>query len=269
MAKLRLIRRAGSVFIFICCFGAVANNVAGQNKTDTVTIDGSNLNMKALEPSTNRYLVYFKNGKDAPRTGMQIWTREIAFTELQGKPVIQITQAWEDKDSIFHQVTSYCDSKTMAPRYHKSWWKQYPGSEFDFMAGTGSIGGQPLSDADTARRRKAAWEAFKKAKESFVLNWHLDLEVFPLLPFKAGRTFLVPFYDPGSQAPVQVAYTVTGSAQLTGYDNRQVDCWLLSHVSGDNKEIFWISKVTKEVLKLEQQFGKDAWRYKIKLGFSN
>jgi hypothetical protein len=35
-----------------------------------------------------------------------------------------------------------------------------------------------------------------------------------------------------------------------------------------NKEIFWISKRTKEVLKLEQEINSTMYRYKIKLGFS-
>jgi hypothetical protein len=44
-------------------------------------------------------------------------------------------------------------------------------------------------------------------------------------------------------------------------------CWLLSHEGTNNKEVFWISKKTNEVLKLEQEFG-GRYRYKIKLGFS-
>jgi predicted mannosyl-3-phosphoglycerate phosphatase (HAD superfamily) len=63
-------------------------------------------------------------------------------------------------------------------------------------------------------------------------------------------------------------YTVTGSASLTGYDNQQIDCWIMEHTDKGNKEIFWISKKTKEVLKLEQEVNGKLYRYKIKFGFS-
>jgi hypothetical protein len=56
-------------------------------------------------------------------------------------------------------------------------------------------------------------------------------------------------------------YTVTGSAVLSGYGNELIDCWILSHELGTNKEVFWISKKTNEVVKLEQQFNG---KYRIK-----
>lgn len=89
------------------------------------------------------------------------------------------------------------------------------------------------------------------------------------MPYKTGVTFIIPFYDPGTASNFQkVAYTVTGSAALIGYDDKKIDCWLLVHESKGNKEVFWISKKTKEVLKLEQEIGGKAYRFKIKLGFS-
>jgi hypothetical protein len=60
---------------------------------------------------------------------------------------------------------------------------------------------------------------------------------------------------------------VEGSGTLPGYNNQIIDCWLLTHGSGNNKETFWVSKQTKEVLKLEQEFN-GRYRYKIKLGYS-
>lgn len=93
--------------------------------------------------------------------------------------------------------------------------------------------------------------------------------MFSLLPYKDKVTFLIPYYDPGSIATQNVAYTVTGTAQLEGYDNRKIDCWLLVHEEKGNKEVFWISKKTNEVLKLEQEINGKMWRYKIKLSYSN
>jgi hypothetical protein len=248
----------------LLCSTAWANQT-----TDTVWVDANSVNTKFLKEGNNRYLVYFRFAKDAPRARPQFWTINISFDTYSDREAIVVTQEWEDRDSVVHKVKSISDRKTFAPLYQHSWWKQRGSSEFDFISKTGKINDIPLSDADTARARKASWMAFKKATEQYTLNWHLDLEVFPLLPYQLNTTFMIPFYEPGFSEPKYEAYTVTGAGQLDGYDNQKVDCWLLTHESKGVKEVFWVSKKTQEVLKLENEIGKDRWRYKIKLAFSN
>ncbi len=235
---------------------------------DSVWVDASKVKTSYLKEGAHRYLVYFKMGKDAARSRPQFWTRSITFGNFKGNSAIIVKQTWEDRDSIVHTVTSVNDKKTFAPLYHQSWWKQRGSSEFDFMAKTASINNVPLTDADTTANRKLPWKAFQTAINQYSLNWHLDLEVFPLLAYKLKTTYMIPFYEPGYLAPKFEAYTVTGTAQLNGYDNIKVECWLLTHEAKGYKEVFWISKKTHEVLKLENEIGKDRWRYKIKLGFS-
>lgn len=249
-------------------------------KNDTLKITSDNINTKVLREGTSRYLVYFKMKKDSVRTQTQFWTRTIKRTDYNGTPAIEITQEWEDKDSIMHIVKSISDAKTMQPLYHKSWWKVQvsrtstqkatTSTTVDFLNKTVEHKGKLLSNADTAIQSKRIWDGYKSSLDKYFLNWHLDLETFPLLPYKNGMTFLIPFYDPGTASNFkEVAYTVKGSAELIGYDNIKIDCWLLVHESKGNKEVFWISKKTKEVLKLEQELGGVAYRFKIKLGFSN
>lgn len=256
-------------------------NTAGAfaQKKDTVYITAKDINTKILQEGTHRYFVYFKMSKDAVRTQMQIWTRKISRTDFNSTPAIEINQVWEDKDSIMHIVTSFSDAKTMQPLYHKTWWK-VPVSRssavkavnetvVDFINKTVNHNGSLLNDADTAKQAKAIWSGFKSSLGKYFLNWHLDLETFPLLPYKKGLTIIIPFYDPGTSSNYQeVAYTVTGSDTLTGYDFQKIDCWLLVHEEPGNKEVFWVSKKTKEVLKLEQEINGRIYRYKIKLGFS-
>lgn len=247
---------------------------------DTIHISSNDINTKRLKEGTHRYLVYFKMKKDTVRSMSQFWTRTIKRTAYNGTAAIEITQVWEDKDSIMHIVRSYSDAKTMQPLYHNTWWKVQAGRNattkivtstiVDMSAKTVSYNGRLLSDADTARQVKKIWDGYISSVDKYYLNWHLDLETFPLLPYRKGVTFVIPFYDPGTASDFQtVAYTVTGEAELEGYDQQKIKCWLLVHESPGNKEIFWISKKTKEVLKLEQNFGPGAARYKIKLGFSN
>jgi hypothetical protein len=252
---------------------------ANGQKNDTVYISSKNINPKVLREGTHRYLVYFKMGKEATRTQTQFWTRKIARITFDGKPCIEITQEWEDKDSIMHMVKSISDANTMQPLYHKTWWKVQRSrtstvktvseTTVDFLKKTLEYNGKLVSDADTSKQIKPIWEGYKSSLGKSWFNWHLDLETFPLLPYKAGITFMIPFYDPGTASNYQnVAYTVTGAAELIGYDNQRIDCWLLLHEDKGNKEIFWISKKTKEVLKLEQEINGRLYRYKIKLGYS-
>ena len=106
------------------------------------------------------------------------------------------------------------------------------------------------------------------------LNWHADMLIYSLLPYKENRVFIINYYDPGFEKSTEVAYTVTGSGLLTGSNGEKIDCWVLNNFN-DNKapekgyERFWISKKTHEVLKLENDFGGGrGFRYKLKLGIA-
>ncbi|HEY1024955.1 MAG TPA: hypothetical protein VGE26_07315 [Sphingobacteriaceae bacterium] len=253
--------------IVLQCLGYVALS-NGRAGADTVKVDPANVKTSFLKEGTNRYLVYFKKGKDSSRVSYQMWTRQIAFSEYAGKKAITVTQEWEDNAAVVHKVTSVSDRQTFAPLFHDTWWKGRGSASFDFTKKAASLNNTPLTDADTLKGKKQMFDAFQVAlKENYILNWHLDLEVFPILPYQANRTFLINFYDPGFGVPKYQEYTVTGSDVLETYENQKVDCWLLTHTTPGGKEVFWISKKTREVLKLEQEF-RGSYRYKIKLGFS-
>ncbi len=236
-------------------------------KKDTIIIDAAKVKTSFLKPGMNRYLVYFKMGKDSSRTKYQFWSRKVDFLSYQGRDAISITQEWEDNQTVVHKVYSVCDKKTFAPLYHESWWTGRGATKADFINKQFLLRDTPLTNQDTSTGKKNTLQAFNAALDQYVLNWHLDLETFPILPYKENVTFLINFYDPGFPAPKMQAYTVSGSGQLEGYDNQKIDCWLLTHSATNNEETFWISKKTHEVLKLEQEFG-GRYRYKIKLGYS-
>lgn len=237
-------------------------------KRDTLNIDASRVNTSVLRPGVNRYLVYFKMGRDSSRINFQLWTRKVDFLNYKGRKAISVTQEWEDNSQVTHKVYSVNDQKTFAPLYHDTWWKRSGSAKFDFLAKTAFLKDTLLSSADTVKAKRNMYDAFKSALDQYVLNWHLDLEVFSILPYQENTTFAVNFYDPGFGAPAKQLYSVMGSDTLTGYNDQKVDCWLLVHESKGNKETFWISKKTREVLKLEQVFN-GRYRYKIKLGYSS
>lgn len=239
-----------------------------QAQKDTIYLDAGNIRTHVLKPATNHYLVYFKNGKDSSRIRYQLWTRKTDTAHFNGQQAITITQVWEDNDTVFHKVFSVCDAQTFAPLYQDAWWRLYGNFRFDFVKRTAEVMNQPLIKEDTVAFRKKMRAAFDKANSEPVYNWHLDLEVFSMLPFRDHTTFGINFYDPGQAEPQVQFYTVSGSGKLTDYSGRTMDCWLLTHGKEGNKETFWINKKTKEILKLEQEVN-GRFRYKIKLPFAS
>lgn len=260
-----------ALFAALITMGTLQFNRAAA--ADTVYVRSGSLKPSVLKEGTHRYLVYFKMGKDSNRIMTQFWTRSIAKTVYADKPAILIQQSWEDKDTVIHTTTSYCAAADLQPLYHEYWWNKRGNGVVDFVKGELVLNGSKVQDTDTARQRKASFAAFQQAQQGFVLNWHLDLETFPTLPYKTGRVFSIPFYEPGSIPPVNAVYTVSGEDKLMGYDDKTVDCWILVHEDKGNLERFWISKKTKEVLKLEQEItqrnNQKMYRYKVKLAFSS
>lgn len=212
--------------------------------------------------------MYGKSGKDGTRTKYQIWSRTIDFVNHDKQEAVRITQVWENGDTIVHTAQTVCRKSDFRTLYHEYWWKNSGKLTFGFESKTATVNNVPVSEKDTAKNAAKRYAAFKKATEQDFLNWHLDLEVFPTFPYRKGRTFLVNFYDPGFSEPKLQVYTVTGNENLSGFDGQQTDCWILRHTSPNNEETFWISKKTKEVLKLEQKFNGN-YRDKIKLRFAS
>lgn len=250
--------------LIVLTFWSMTPGVAQQS--DTMKIDASQINTNVLIPGVSRYLVYFKNGKDSSRTRFQLWTRTVEFVRYDGNDAISIKQEWESNSEVFHTVTSFCDRRTFAPFYQESWWKTRGSWKFDFLHNIAMSDGKSLAEA-TDSAGKNQWDAFQLARQQYVLNWHLDLEVFSTLPFKEHTTFLINYYDPGFSAPSFVPYTVIGSDTLPGSEGHTIECWLLELKEPRNHEVFWISKKTREVLKLDQQYDS-TFRYKVKLPFS-
>lgn len=239
-------------------------------KRDTVYIHQNNIETHSLKEGKSVYLVYFKMTKDAPRTMTQFWTRKVKKETVAGKDILEITQSWEGKDSLLHTSKSICDAKTFRPLFHENWWNLLNGTKsasvFDYVTRKAVIDGKDISQDTTAKGRQRH-SSFLKATDVYNLNWHLDLEIFTVLPLALHKTFVIPFYNPGFSEPKNIFYTVINEGKLTGYDQNEVDCWILQHESKDNTEQYWISKKTKEVLKLEQEVNGKIYRYKIRLGF--
>lgn len=235
-------------------------------KNDTILISEKMVDTKVLKPGIHRWLIYFKMGKDSSRTRYQLWTRKIDRIQYKGKTAISVTQEWENNDSVFHTAYTVCDFKNFAPLFQETWSKSGR-MEFDFQHSTMKVNGKIIDAGDTSSANLKKRLAFEKTTSQYILDWHLDLEVFAILPYQEHRTFMINFYDPGFSEPKLIPYTVAGSESLTGYDNQLIDCWILEQSGKISTDKYWISKKTREVLKLEQAYG-GKYRYKVKLPFS-
>lgn len=238
---------------------------------DTITVTPKTLNTKMIKPGEHQYLVYFKDNKDGNRKNFEFWTRKIAINEKGDQKTIEIVQTWENNDTIFHKATSICDFKSFQPLFQQNWWKrnnQVYSNKFDFQKRLAIAQDRELK-LDTTEKGGKILKAFEATNNTFFLNWHIDLEVFSTLPLKDKTAYKINFYNPGfPNEPQTVIYTVVGSGYLKDYNNQDVECWLLTHSGEGFNSLFYISKKTQEVLKLEQEYS-GKYRYKIKLGFSS
>jgi hypothetical protein len=226
---------------------------------DTIDVAKQDLITANLKEGLNQYLVYTENPKKKKITGHSLWNRQVNFKKINGKDVIEIEQYWSNNDTTFNRyVYSINDKNTFAPIYHYT--KSSRGVEaFDFTSS--SVTG---SDSVTNNAKKNLEVTLSKP----TLNWEVDLEVYSTLPFKkVGQRFIINFYHPGGRfEPAYYEYAVIGEDNIASVgDNHKTSCWKLKiNYTPDDWAFFWISKKSKEVLKM-QEYYKGNYRYKVKL----
>jgi hypothetical protein len=226
-------------------------------QVDTIYHLDSKLIKKYLKPSSNQYLVFIQRRGDPRQTYTSVWSRDVRFVNKNGKDLIEINQRWYASDTArVRNVYSLIDASDFSPVYHYT--KMNKSVEaYDFYAdkvnGSDSVANNTKKD-------------FELALAHPLLNWELDLEIFPLLDLKAGKRFAISFYHPGGKTePKLYEYKVIGEENLNVIEGGTVPCWKL-RIDYDAKSyaIFYISKKGREVLRMDEDFGGGV-RYKVKL----
>ncbi len=229
-------------------------------QVDTIRVGKNDLITSQLKPGMHQYLVYFDIAKKDAFKMPSLWNREVRFVDHKGEPAIEIVQHWYGGDTLTNRyVYSIAKKKTFEPIYHYTKMKEAEAFDFEKNKITGS-------DTVSTNSKKD----FEIALTTSTYNWELDLEIFSTLPFKkAGQTFVINFYHPGGRtAPMYYSYKVIGSEKIQTIDNKETDCWQLKiDYSQTDWAIFWISKNSKEVIKMKEHF-RGNYRYKVKLGTS-
>lgn len=241
--------------IFLVALIATSLNCAAQ--IDTINILKNDLITSNLKPGLHQYLVYFENPAKKRIGNSSIWNRQVNFKNVNGRDVIEVEQFWYMTDTLFNRyVYSLSDKKTFAPIFHKT--KGRNGVEaFDFdqqtISGSDSVENNTKKDLDVPQTVKT-------------LNWELDLEIFSTLPIKKeGQRFVINFYHPGGRTnPKYYEYAIIGSEKLAAVNETSVDCWKMKiNYTETDWAIFWISKKSKEILKMQEQF-RGGYRYKVR-----
>ena len=229
-------------------------------QVDTVYHLDSKLIKKHLKAGPNQYLVFIQRRGDPRQTYTTVWSRDVKFVNRNGNELIEISQKWYGSDTArVRTVYSLMNASDFSPVYHRTRLNRTI-EAFDFYQN--KIKG---SDSVTNNSKK---DFIIELKEP-TLNWELDLETFPLLDLKAGKSFAISFYHPGGKTEPKVyLYKVIGEENLSVIDGGTVPCWKL-RIDYDSKSyaIFYISKKGREVLRMDEDFGGGV-RYKVKLSNS-
>lgn len=246
--------------ILICFVIASTAQFSSAQQRDTVEITGNKINHAAIKYGNASYLVFNKKTKESAATGFYVANMNIAPVNYDNQPAIAIRQRWEARDTFAHTATTILKAGDLSTLLHETHWMRLPYSTtYDFVARKVSFDGT-ISDSTKAK----LYNEFSESFGDYNLNWHSDLFIFTVLPYKANRSFKINFYDPGFGKPKEVVYDVTGSEKLDTYAGK-VDCWVMEYKHpGKDYQRFWIDKQNKEVVK-EEDFFNNQYRYKIKL----
>jgi hypothetical protein len=225
---------------------------------DTLYAVDRNTIAQTLRETTDQYMVFIQLNSMPKQTMTSLWSRSVRFKTIGGRDVVEIEQKWFASDSAsYRYIYSLVDKQTFLPLYHKVRSQRTGIEAFDFYA-------DKIVGSDTVPNN--ARRGFTMNLKSPALNWELDLETLGLLPLAKGKSYWISFYHPGGREGQKLyEYKVIGDEVLTIGNNTKVACWKL-RISYNEKSwaTFFISKKTKEVIKMEESFGA-GMRYKVKL----
>jgi len=249
------------LFLVLCLFTLYSF----AQKKDTVVITADNLRKTEIEYGRLTYIVYNKKTKDSPADGIYLVKINIEPTLYNNKNAVSIAQEWDRGDTVIHSAQTVLNKAGFSTLLHETYWKrQNYTTKFDFETREVSFKGVV---ADSIKSKVI--QDFNESFDHYNLNWHSDLIIFTLLPYKENRVFKINFYDPGFGKASEEIYSVTGSDMLKGPSGKKIDCWILEikipSINGYQK--FWVDKKSNEVLK-EEDFYNNMYRYKLKLEVS-
>lgn len=228
-------------------------------QVDTINTSNLKLNIKALKEGKHSFAVYFEDSLGNRISSADIWDRTISYsTNAANEKIYRFEWKWYRKDSLYGTVAATGLLPSLRPLSHTAEYLRRPKSAFEFNDYVVSI---PASF-----RQNAKDSAFKVVLNPPAFEFPMDLEIFPLLPFKKiGQEFAIAFYEPGSPQSAYYHLTVTGKESLPLPGGQEAMCWLLRiDYRPGSYATFWITDKTREVIKMQEYF-RGRYRYKVRL----
>jgi hypothetical protein len=207
---------------------AIARNI------DTIHVEPKTLELKKLQTGDLSYLQYVKKTKDGPASRLTLIKFNVEAKPYHNKPAFEINQQWE-YDTVVHKCYTVFDAKNFSTILHDTYWKRLGYSmKFDFETKKVEFINVNLKGEVSDSIKSATITDFNNSFNKYNLNWHADMIVYSLLPYKENRTFAINYYDPGFGKAEEVLYTVTGSDTLRGSNGEKIDCWVLNNYTITN-----------------------------------
>ncbi|HLK27985.1 MAG TPA: hypothetical protein VKT28_05350 [Puia sp.] len=237
----------------------LSSNIFSQTR-DTINVTAKDLNMSFVPSGHISYLVFNRKPKDHAAEKLVKVNINVRKDIYQNKNSFIVDQIWE-ADTIVHSAHTVLNADDASTLLHTSFWKRLGYSAtYDFINRKISYD-KTLPDSVVQKNESD----FKRSFADFRLNWHSDLIVFTMLPYKAGRSFRMPFYDPGFGEPATEIYSVIGNEVLTEHDGKPTDCWILNLDFTSQPgayQRFWIAKSNQQIVK-EEDYYMGGYRYKL------
>jgi hypothetical protein len=177
-----------SFFILFCLFLLTTASFA--KTIDTIQVKPADLDMKALQTGSYSYIIYTKKTKDSPAQRLVLVKITVEASQYHNRPAFVVTQQWE-RDTIIHAAYSVFDANDFSTIIHNTWWKSIGyGMKFDFENKTVSFKKDGSGDVPDSVK-SAVIKDFNQSFQSYNLNWHADLLVYQVLPYKENRVFSI------------------------------------------------------------------------------
>jgi hypothetical protein len=244
------------LLIFMLLFKGMSVSCFAQ--VDTISIKNKNLNINYLKAGGSTYLNWMKDAKSGLISSMSISKRTVEWQLRNGKKVIVVSQRKLNNDSTkiksVYTVSDFLTFKTI----------------YDFVGTAQGVEaydypGDEIVGSDTVKSNTKAGFRLKFNEQPYCLE--LDLETVSALPIKStGQKMAVCFYQPGREKlPAFHLLEVIGQEQLRTANGVKSDCWIIKlFIDNEDYDLFWISKLQHEFLKLESHSPTDTF-YKVKL----
>jgi len=228
-------------------------------QVDSISVSRKNLLTHHLAPRKSSYCVFSKDVATGVVSQISIWNREVSFTTFNGSKVVVVKQMRYTPDPKRNKyVYTISDPNTLHTIYNVSSRGGAQVEAFNYNA-------NDIAGADSVLNNTK--RDFKLSVNDVPFCFEIDLETLSLLPVKkVGQKLAINFYHPGGEIPPKYyPVDVVAEEEITIPGGNKMVCWKIRlRYDEDSYDESWISKSTRELIKLEGHYGSTLFT-KIKL----